>query len=152
MIRLAVPVPELIHYDEDNHILAKAFDAGEPAAERAARDALDPAFWEQLFALSDRCREGGHNLDWFPTNFHLTDSRLVCLDYEAPPWSVEWSLENWALWYWVNPAGLATFLRTSDGDVLNGPGSYRSIETPELAVRRRGILDRYARSLPWIDS
>jgi hypothetical protein len=41
------------------------------------------------------------------------------VDYEVNPFSEDWSLERWGLYYWANTAGMCAFLQNGSATLLH---------------------------------
>ena len=59
------------------------------------------------------------NIDYFPSNFILRDIQLFYIDYECNPYSPEWDLPNWGIYYWANSKGFREYLTSDDILLIN---------------------------------
>ncbi len=129
--RLGVPMPPLIGFDQGQHFLLKAYIPGHVGHEWVAEGNADETIIAQLFALSARLRSEGLNIDYFPANFVINGAELYYIDYEVNPYSDEWSLGQWGIYYWANHDGMAHFVRTGDATGINeSAGSGVPIKAP----------------------
>ncbi len=88
--RLGIPMPPLIGFDQGQRFLLKAYIPGHVGHEWVA--------------------EG---------NFVINGAELYYIDYEVNPYSDEWSLGQWGIYYWANHDGMAHFVRTGDATGIN---------------------------------
>jgi TP53 regulating kinase-like protein len=133
--QLGIPIPQLLGVNHHKHLLLKEYIPGETVMESLGKGPLALEMLQQALNLSARAREGGFNLDWFPANFVWYGGQLIYIDYEVQPWMQEWSLEEWGIWYWLNPEGFAEFLKTKDGDTINYPGTPKPYREGIIAQR-----------------
>ncbi len=117
--KLAMPIPELLTYDEERDFLVKSFIAGKNAAECISERCLDEAIIETLFVLARRLQNAGLNIDYFPTNFVISGQHLFYIDYEVNKYRKAWDLKNWGIYYWANSDGFQSFLETGDHRAIN---------------------------------
>ena len=116
---IGIPMPRLLCHDSAEEWLLKAYIAGPLASELIAAGELPTECFETLAHLHELCRAAGLNLDWFPANFVFHGQQLYYVDYECNPYSEEWNLPNWGLWYWLNQPGFRRWLKDGEGAHLN---------------------------------
>jgi hypothetical protein len=116
---IRIPVPDLILAVPEEDYLVKEFLPGKAGHEWVASGGDDPVIISQLFAMASRARKKQINLDYFPPNFVISQGKLVYIDYEINPYSNEWSLEKWGLYYWANQSGMADYLKTGGWEKIN---------------------------------
>lgn len=114
-----IPIPELICYDLVNEYLIKEFIDGEMASEIIAYNQISELIIQQLFKIYHKVKNAGLNIDYFPTNFIIKELRLFYIDYECNPYSSNWNLLNWGLYYWANSKGFKEFLSKGDSTHVN---------------------------------
>ena len=119
LIDCNIPMPELICYNLENKYLVKEFIDGKTASEIIANDPISEAIIQQLFEMYNLVKNAGLNIDYFPTNFIIKDQKLFYIDYECNPYSPEWNLPNWGLYYWANCEGFKNFLSNGDSTFIN---------------------------------
>ncbi len=117
---LDIPVPELLDYDSEKQLLLKAYVDGTVAGNAVAKGRIDSSVFEQLVYAFHKARSAEWNLDYFPLNFVITEQKqLIYVDYEINPFSIEWDLWNWGIYYWLNMCGMKAFLETGDPKYIN---------------------------------
>jgi hypothetical protein len=50
------------------------------------------------------------NIDYFPTNFVVSNGLLYYVDYECNSYMEEWNFENWGIKYWSNTKEFIDYL------------------------------------------
>jgi len=121
--RIGIPVPDLLLAVPEEDYLVKEFLPGKSGHAWVASGGADPEIISQLFAMASKARKNQINLDYFPPNFVISKDQLYYIDYEINPFSEEWSLEKWGLYYWANQPGMEDYLKTGRGDKINQDAS-----------------------------
>ena len=119
LLELGITVPKLFYYSLEKQFLIKEFIDGHTGAEIIAENKICEKIISQLFEMSDAAKRANLNIDFFPTNFILRKDKLYYIDYEINPYSEEWNLENWGIYYWANSKGFKEFLKTGDAVSIN---------------------------------
>jgi TP53 regulating kinase and related kinases len=117
--KVGIPVPELFGFDVEQQYLVKAYLEGLSGLEWLARGGQDEAIIEQLFLMANKLQAHHLNIDYFPANFVIVKGKIYYIDYEINPYSEEWSLCNWGIYYWANRAGIEKFVRSGDWTSMN---------------------------------
>lgn len=146
LLALDVPVPALLEANYEREYLLKDYVDGPVAARAIAGGSLPDAALAALFAIANRVEPQGVNLDYFPNNFVIDGAgELMYIDYEINPYTTEWNLANWGIWYWVNTAGMRDFLHTGDGRFINRDPDNGLPVTAGLEDTVAVLLDRFGR-------
>lgn len=114
-----ITIPELISYNVDEEYLIKEYIDGPVGTRLIADSGIDDNIIAELFVISKILKAHNLNIDYFPANFVFSHNALYYIDYEINPYSYEWSLENWGIFYWANPGGMKKFLQTGDSSAIN---------------------------------
>lgn len=112
-------IPKLICYDFEKGYLVKEFIEGITASEMIANDQIPDLVFRQLFNMYHKVKSADMNIDYFPTNFIVSDQQLFYIDYECNSYKPEWNLPNWGLYYWANSEGFKDYLSTGDSTFIN---------------------------------
>ncbi|NLO91109.1 MAG: hypothetical protein GX410_03840 [Elusimicrobia bacterium] len=116
----SIKIPVMHEYDLERKYLIKDFLCGTVGSEAVAASRVSDRVFSQLFSYAMELETGNINIDYFPANFLITTSEdLYYVDYEANPYSEEWNLLNWGIYYWVNNQGMKKFLKTKDASHIN---------------------------------
>lgn len=112
-------IPKLIDYSIDKNYLVKEFIYGKLASNAIAENILQKVHLEKLIKLAKECEGLNINIDYFPSNFVITEDEIFYIDYEVNEFMKEWSLENWGIYYWLNSKGFKMFIETNDSSFIN---------------------------------
>ncbi len=100
-LRLAgIRIPELIEIDAEAERIVKTYIAGDTVMERLQAGQDVEAFLPQVREMAKKARAAGLNIDYYPTNFVISDGLLWYIDYECNDYMDEWNFENWGAQYW----------------------------------------------------
>jgi TP53 regulating kinase and related kinases len=117
--QLGIPIPELLGFDLEQQYLVKKYIDGPCGHEWLAQDGQDETIIEQLFSIASKLEAHDLNIDYFPANFVIAQGGVYYVDYEINPYSDDWSLEQWGIYYWANRAGMAQYARSEDWRCIN---------------------------------
>jgi serine/threonine protein kinase len=114
-----IRIPRLIEYNEHEKYLVKEYIEGKAASQIVAQNNVSHDLFRQLFETASLASGNGLNIDYFPTNFISGDGNLTYIDYELNPYTEEWNLLNWGIYYWLNSEGMKEYLNTHNLLALN---------------------------------
>lgn len=119
LIAANIPVPKLIEIDEKNERLVKEFVSGKTIFDLVKSDADISGSLEQVRKMADLAKNANLNIDYFPTNFVVSDSEenkglLFYIDYECNGYMDEWSFENWGIKYWSKTEDFMNYLKQTE--------------------------------------
>lgn len=117
--KLGIPIPELYEYDIEHNIIIKEYIDGQVGSELIAAGDIDDEIFSKLFKFHKICKKNKTNIDYFPTNFVISDNGIFYIDYEINPYMPEWDLLNWGIYYWINSDGMKKYLETDSIKFLN---------------------------------
>ena len=115
LMRIGVPMPELIDADREGERILKEYVEGETIFELVWADRMPPEYLGQMRALCARLYAANTNIDYFPTNFVVRDGKLFYVDYECNDYTDEWNFENWGAKYWSCTPEFEEYERRRDG-------------------------------------
>ena len=116
---IGIPVPELLCFDVEQKYLVKTYCDGLCGHEWVAQGMENEIIMAQLFAMAAKLHAHGLNIDYFPANFVIKQNNVTYVDYEINPYSDEWSLTHWGIYYWANQSGMAAYCRNGDWHGIN---------------------------------
>lgn len=114
-----ITIPELLYADRERDFLIKEFVPGTVADRVIAAGKLINSQFQDLFIMHRAAKNDGLNIDYFPANFVIYNRTIYYIDYEINPYSEEWNLPNWGIYYWLNKMGMRQFLKTGDASFIN---------------------------------
>ncbi len=95
-----IRIPQMLDIDLTAERIVKEYIDG-PTVFELVRDGVSvDAYLPQVRAMAEQAGAAGLNIDYFPTNFVVSDGLLWYVDYECNSYMDEWSFENWGVRYW----------------------------------------------------
>ena len=141
---IGISIPRLLEYNRDENYLIKEFIDGQVASNHIANNDDIELCIKQIFIMFANSKRNGINIDYFPSNFVLSDRKLYYIDYEHNLYDENWDLINWGLFYWANTNGMKKYLESND--LININEDYKSgvpIKTPFYSKVNKWV-EKYA--------
>ncbi|MBR0081895.1 MAG: hypothetical protein IJP98_04045 [Clostridia bacterium] len=101
LLRAGIRMPAMLAIDEETERIVKEYIEGPTVFELVQSGVSVRPYLPQVQQMSERAKECGLNIDWYPTNFVVRDGLLWYVDYECNPYADEWSFETWGVRYWT---------------------------------------------------
>lgn len=98
--KIGIRMPKLLEVDTEKERIFKEYIEGDTVYDLVLRDAVKPAYLEQVREMCRLLYAADTNIDYFPTNFVVQDEELFYIDYECNDYMEEWNFENWGIKYW----------------------------------------------------
>ena len=114
--KAGIRIPEMIDFDRKQEIIIKQYIEGETAFSLVRRDVSTDPYLPQLREMAELAYKAGLNIDYFPTNFIVSDGILWYIDYECNEYMDQWNLENWGIRYWSRTDEFEEYLRNNSND------------------------------------
>lgn len=95
-------IPELLEYNREENFIIKEYIDGPTAKELVLNDEITERHIKNLVEISNRVKQVGYNIDYYPSNFVIQGDDLFYIDYEVNPYKTEWDLDNWGIFYWLD--------------------------------------------------
>ncbi len=99
--KIGIPMPEMVDVDRDEEIIVKQYIEGETVSEILERGDSVDKYLPQIREMAELARKNGLNIDYYPTNFVISDGKIWYIDYECNEYMEEWNFENWGSRYWL---------------------------------------------------
>lgn len=109
---VGIPMPELLQIDREQERILKTYVDGPTAMELVLCDKMQPAYIEQVEEMCKKLYKANLNIDYFPTNFILSDEKLYYIDYECNGYMEQWDFEHWGMTYWHKSEEVLEYART----------------------------------------
>lgn len=93
-------MPKMLDIDIENERILKEFIDGYTIYELALEDKVTPSYIKQIKNMCKILYPLNINIDYFPTNFIVSNELLWYIDYECNNYMEEWNFENWGIKYW----------------------------------------------------
>ena len=97
---LGIPMPELLDVDMQQERLLKTFIDGDTVNVLVKEDRMERSYYDQIHAICQTLYAANLNIDYYPTNFVVQESRLYYIDFECNGYMEQWNFENWGSKYW----------------------------------------------------
>ncbi|MGL4762448.1 MAG: hypothetical protein ACRCWG_13455 [Sarcina sp.] len=98
--KLSIKLPKLIDYDVEKEIIIKEYIDGPTVAELVESKSLNKFYIDEMKKISSILKGEEINIDYYPTNFIISNNEIFYIDYECNKYMDEWSFENWGIQYW----------------------------------------------------
>jgi len=115
---IGIAVPKVIAIDEEKKLVLKEFIEGVPVSGLIMKGELTASVLEQARNMSKIAEEHGLCLDFFPTNFVVSNGKLYYFHFECMPYSEEYSLGRMLTKFWMDGKVLMQKL-IEEGLILN---------------------------------
>ena len=96
-----IPLPKLYDVDYENEIIVKEYIDGELVSDLIQNNKLDKSYMDIIIKYALICKENGLNIDYYPTNFIISNNCMYYVDYECNEYMKEYDFDNWGRKYWI---------------------------------------------------
>lgn len=100
LLHAGISIPKMLDIDTENERILKEYIPGLTIYDLVKADAMKPEYYHQVRHMAWLAQQAGLNIDYFPTNFVVTDDLLYYVDYECNLYDPKWNFENWGNDYW----------------------------------------------------
>ena len=109
LINANIRIPKMI--DIENERIIKEYIEGDTIFEYVKNDVDVSKYIEQVRQMANNAKEKCLNIDYFPTNFVVSNDLLYYVDYECNEYMDEWNFENWGIKYWSKTNEFLEYLK-----------------------------------------
>ena len=114
LIKAGIRVPHMLEIDVKNERILKEYIDGDTIFDMVKNDVSVEPYMEQIREMSDKAKNAGLNIDYFPTNFVVQNGLMYYIDYECNEYMEEWNFENWGVKYWSKTSEFIEYLNKKD--------------------------------------
>lgn len=100
LMDIGIPLPELLEADVQNERILKEYIQGPTIAQLVEKNQMEPEYYDQIQAMCALLYPANTNIDYYPTNFVVSQGKLYYIDYECNDYMAQWNYENWGRQYW----------------------------------------------------
>ncbi len=100
LCRSGIRIPRLLDVDEKQERILKEYIDGPTIYDLVLLDQMKESYLYQVREMSSQLIPQGLNIDYFPTNFVVSDELIYYIDFECNAYMEEWNFENWGIKYW----------------------------------------------------
>lgn len=111
LINANIRIPKMIDIDIENERIIKEYIEGDTIFEYVKNDVDVSKYIEQVRQMANNAKEKCLNIDYFPTNFVVSNDLLYYVDYECNEYMDEWNFENWGIKYWSKTNEFLEYLK-----------------------------------------
>lgn len=112
LLDLGIPMPKLLEVDHEQERILKEFIPGDTIYQLVKEDRMEDGFFRQMEDMCGLLYPANTNIDYFPTNFVVSDGKLYYVDYECNPYMEQWDFEHWGSAYWSRTPEFLEYDRT----------------------------------------
>ena len=109
---LSIPMPRLLAVDREQERLLKEYVDGPTIYELVLMDSIKPSYFQQIQKICDVLYDNDLNIDYFPTNFVVSQDVLYYIDYECNQYMQQWDFEHWGIQYWSKTPEFLNYLNS----------------------------------------
>ena len=110
LLQTGIRLPRMLDVDIENERIIKEYIDGPTIYELVKDDAIDDSYIVQVREMAQMARSTGLNIDYFPTNFVVSNRTIYYIDYECNLYMDEWNFENLGVNYWSKTAAFIEYM------------------------------------------
>ena len=110
LLQTGIRLPRMLDVDIENERIIKEYIDGPTIYELVKAVAIDESYIVQVREMAQMARSTGLNIDYFPTNFVVSNRTIYYIDYECNLYMDEWNFENWGVNYWSKTAAFIEYM------------------------------------------
>ena len=110
-----IRVPALLAVDAEAERIVKEYVPGDTIFELVRKGCSVEPYLPQVREMAAQAMDAGLNIDYFPTNFVVSDGLLWYVDFECNPYEEQWSFEHWGIRYWSLTPEFEAYLERNKG-------------------------------------
>ena len=112
LLQTGIRLPRMLDVDIENERIIKEYIDGPTVYELVKDETMDDSYIVQVREMAQMARSAGLNIDYFPTNFVVSNRTIYYIDYECNLYTDEWNFENWGINYWSKTAAFIEYMRS----------------------------------------
>lgn len=97
---IGIRIPVMVAVDIKRERILKEFIDGDTIYELILQDRMKFSYVDQLHGMCELLYAAHTNIDYFPTNFVVSNEEVYYIDFECNEYMEEWNFENWGIKYW----------------------------------------------------
>ena len=100
LVSIGISIPKLLDFDVAKEIIVKEYIEGPTVFDLVKNHRDVEQYITQVREMAELAKSNGLNIDYFPTNFVVSNHVLFYIDYECNEYMEEWNFDNWGIKYW----------------------------------------------------
>lgn len=97
---IGIPLPTLLDVDEKQERILKEYIPGDTIDVLVKEDRMEEDYFRQMEEMCRLLYPANTNIDYFPTNFVVSEGKLWYIDFECNEYMEQWDFEHWGSCYW----------------------------------------------------
>ena len=114
LLEAGIRIPKMIDIDMENERIIKEYIDGPTIFDLVKNDEDVSLYIEQVKEMAKLAKNAGINIDYFPTNFVVSNGEIYYIDYECNDYMEEWNFQNWGIKYWSKTKEFLNYLKEHD--------------------------------------
>lgn len=111
--QIGIRMPKMLDVDREQERILKEYIPGETVMQMVKEDRLDPDCICQMEAMCQSLYPANTNIDYFPTNFVVSNGVMYYVDYECNNYMEQWDFEHWGINYWSKTPEFEEYIRNN---------------------------------------
>lgn len=95
-----IRIPKIIDFDKEQEVIVKEYIEGKTAFDLVLEGKLEERHLAEIREIQAICKSANINIDYYPTNYIITDEGLYYIDYECNKYDAKWDFDNWGQQFW----------------------------------------------------
>ena len=114
-----IRIPKMLAVDKETERIVKQYIEGDTIFDYVRNGISVEPYLEQVMEMASKAKDHMLNIDYFPTNFVVSDRMIWYVDYECNEYKDEWSFESWGIRYWSRTTEFEEYLKDRSDRVRN---------------------------------
>lgn len=102
LFKAGIRIPRLLDFDKEQEIIIKEYITGPVIKELVDNNVNVEQYIELIQEMALLAKKANLNIDYYPTNFVVSNNQLFYIDYECNEYMEEYSFEVWGKKYWLD--------------------------------------------------
>lgn len=111
LLNAGIRIPKMISIDLENERIIKEYIDGDTIFDYVKNDKDVSKYITEVRNMASKAKDANLNIDYFPTNFVVSNETLYYVDYECNSYMEEWNFENWGIKYWSKTQAFLDYLK-----------------------------------------
>ena len=111
LLNAGIRIPKMIYIDIEKECIIKEYIDGDTIFDLVKNNQNIDIYIDQVRIMAKKAKDSGLNIDYFPTNFVVSDNKIWYVDYECNNYMDEWNFENWGIKYWSRSKEFEDYLK-----------------------------------------
>ena len=97
---IGIPMPRLLDVDREQERILKEYIPGKTIDQLVKEDRMEEGYYRQMEDMCRKLYPANTNIDYFPTNFVVSNGKVWYVDFECNDYMEQWDYEHWGKQYW----------------------------------------------------